>query len=166
MGAAEHYLRMGVRELRLELEELYADYVGCLDEGEFERWPEFFTERCVYKIIPRENYDRGLLLAAWLCESKGMLKDRVAAIRQTSLYAPRLMRRMVSNIRVEGWEGDALCVQANYLALETALDEATRVFNAGKYVDRLAVDSGRLKFKEKLCVYDSVLVPTSLIFPL
>jgi len=55
---------------------------------------------------------------------------------------------------------------ANYLVLETALDEATRVFNAGKYVDRLTVDDGRLKFKEKLCVFDNVLVPTSLIFPL
>lgn len=166
MGAAEKYQSMDARDLRLEIEELYADYTNCLDEGEFERWPDFFTDACVYKIIPRENYESGLPLATWLCESKGMLKDRVVAIRQTSMYAPRLVRRMVSNIRVEGWDNDVLCVRASYLALETLLDEATRVFNAGKYVDRLTVEEGRLKFKEKLCVFDSALVPTSLIFPL
>lgn len=166
MGAAEIYRSMDGRDLRLALDELYADYTNCLDEGDFERWPEFFTDACVYKIIPRENYESGLPLAVWLCESKDMLKDRVVAIRQTSMYAPRLVRRMVSSIRVEGWDDGVLRVRASYLALETPLDGATRVFNAGKYQDRLTVVAGRLKFKEKLCVFDSALVPTSLIFPL
>ncbi len=128
MSAAERYLTLSSGQLRLELEELYAAYTACLDEERFEEWPEFFVEQCLYKIVPRENFERGLPLATWLCESKGYLADRVTAI--------------------------------------PLLDEFTRVFNTGQYRDKLVVEEGRLKFKEKLCIFDSLLVPNSLIYPL
>ena len=166
MTAAERYLSMNSGELRLALEDLYAAYIGCLDEERFEEWPGFFTDPCVYKIVPRENFERGLPLATWLCESRGYLLDRVTAIRKTAMYAPRTMRRMVSAIRIEGWDGDALKARANYLALETLQDELTRVFNNGQYHDTLVVEDGRLRFREKICVFDSALVPNSLIYPL
>ena len=166
MTASERYLALSAGELRLELENLYADYAACLDEERFEDWPGFFTDPCLYKIVPRENFERGLPLATWSCESKGALADRVTAIRRTAVYAPRYVRRMASGIRVLGWTDAILEVRANYLALETLQDELTRVFNAGQYRDRLAVEDGRLKFREKLCIFDSLLVPNSLIYPL
>jgi 3-phenylpropionate/cinnamic acid dioxygenase small subunit len=73
---------------------------------------------------------------------------------------------MVSGIRVLGWTDGVLEVRANYLAVETLQDELTRVFNAGQYRDKLAVEDGKLKFREKLCIFDSLLVPNSLIYPL
>ena len=157
---------MNAGELRLELEDLYAGYAACLDEERFEEWPEFFTDPCLYRIVPRENFERGLPLATWLCESKGYLIDRVTAIRRTAVYAPRYVRRIVSGIRILGWSDEVLEVRANYLALETLQDELTRVFNAGQYRDKLVVEKGKLKFREKLCVFDSILVPNSLIYPL
>ncbi len=166
MNAAERTLALSAGELRLALEELYADYAACLDEERFEEWPEFFTDPCLYKIVPRENFERGLPLATWLCESKGYLADRVTAIRRTAVYAPRYVRRMVSGIRVLGWTDAVLEVRASYLALETLQDELTRVFNAGQYRDKLVVEDGKLKFREKLCIFDSLLVPNSLIYPL
>jgi 3-phenylpropionate/cinnamic acid dioxygenase small subunit len=166
VSAAERFLALNARELRLELEELYAAYAACLDEERFEEWPNFFVEQCVYKIMPRDNFERGLPLATWLCESRGYLADRVVAIRKTAVYAPRWIRRMVSGIRILGWKDSVLEVRANYLAVETLQDELTRVFNAGQYRDKLVVEDGRLKFREKLCIFDSVLVPNSLIYPL
>lgn len=154
------------RELRYEVEELYYEYVECLDDEEFERWPEFFVEDCLYKIIPRENFERNLPLALMRCESKGMLKDRVTAVRETSVYAPRVLRHLLSNIRIKGSDNGQLRVQANYAVLETLSDEKTHVFNAGKYIDLVVREDGRLKFKEKLCIFDSVLVPGSLIYPI
>jgi 3-phenylpropionate/cinnamic acid dioxygenase small subunit len=162
----EDFRALPRRELRLELEALYADYTGCLDEERFEDWPDFFTDDCLYKIVPRENFERGLPLATWLCESKGYLEDRVVAIRKTSVYAPRLIRRLVSGIRILGWSGEELEIRASYAAFETLTDELTRVFNVGQYRDRLLVEGGRLKFREKLCIFDSLLVPNSLIYPL
>lgn len=153
-------------QLRGEVETFYADYLRCLNEERFEDWPDFFTEQCLYKIVPRENYERGLPLATWLCESKGYLKDRVVAIRKTAVYAPRYIRRIISGIQVRGWHDDLLEVRADYAAFETLLDELTRVFNVGAYHDRIAREGGQLKFKEKVCVFDSMLVPNSLIYPL
>jgi len=166
VSAVERYLKMNARELRLELEELYAAYAGCLDDERFEEWPDFFTDDCVYKIVPRENFERGLPLATWFSEGRGGLLDRVVAIRKTMMYAPRYVRRLVTGIRTLGWDGDTLAVRATYLALETLLDEPTRVFNCGEYRDKLVAAGDRLKFKEKLCVFDSLLVPNSLIYPL
>jgi len=166
VGADKRFTRMDPRELRLELEVLYADYAACLDEERFEEWPDFFTERCLYKIVPRENFERGLPLATWWCENKGYLLDRVTAIRKTAVYAPRYVRRMVSGIRALGWKDDLLEARASYAAFETLADGETRVFNVGSSRDKLAVEDGRLRFQERICVFDSLLVPNSLIFPL
>jgi 3-phenylpropionate/cinnamic acid dioxygenase small subunit len=166
LSSAEDFRALKPRELRLELEALYADYTGCLDEERFEDWPGFFTEPCLYKIVPRENFERGLPLATWLCESKGYLLDRVQGIRKTSVYAPRRVRRIVSGLRILGWRGDVLEVRASYAAFETLIDELTRVFNVGQYHDKIVVEAGALKFREKICVFDSLLVPNSLIYPL
>ena len=166
MSGAEDFRALRPSELRLELEALYADYTGCLDEERFEDWPGFFAEKCLYKIVPRENFERGLPLATWLSESKGYLRDRVVGIRKTLVFAPRRIRRMVSGIRVIGWAGDTLETRANYAAFETLLDETTRVFNVGAYHDRIVEVEGALKFRQKICVFDSLLVPNSLIYPL
>jgi anthranilate 1,2-dioxygenase small subunit len=166
MTTTESFLTMSRRDLRLELEELYAEYVACLDEERLEEWPEFFTDDAVYRIIPRENFERGLPIATLHCESKGYLKDRVIAIRQTAVYAPRYIRRLVSNIRILGWQDGELEVRANYAAFETLHDELTRVFSVGRCHDRLVVVDGGLKFKEKLVIFDSELIPNSLVYPL
>jgi 3-phenylpropionate/cinnamic acid dioxygenase small subunit len=166
MTASENFRTLNRRDLRLDLEELYAEYVACLDEERFEEWPEFFTDDAIYRIIPRENFEHGLPIATLHCESKGYLQDRVVAIRQTSVYAPRYMRRLVSNIRILGWQGDRLEVHGNYAAFETLRDELTRVFSVGRYHDTLVDVGGSLKFKEKLVIFDSELIPNSLIYPL
>jgi 3-phenylpropionate/cinnamic acid dioxygenase small subunit len=166
MTATEEFRSMSRRDLRLELEELYAEYVACLDEERFEEWPEFFTDDALYRIIPRENFERGLPIATLHCESKGYLQDRVVAIRQTSVYAPRYIRRLVSNIRILGWHDERLEVRANYAAFETLRDELTRVFSVGRCHDKLVVVDGRLRFREKLVIFDSELIPNSLIYPL
>jgi salicylate 5-hydroxylase small subunit len=166
MTANETFRTMSRRDLRLELEELYAEYVACLDEERFEAWPEFFTDDASYRIMPRENFERGLPMATLHCESKGYLQDRVVAIRQTSVYAPRYIRRLVSNIRILGWREDWLEVRANYAAFETLPDDPTRVFSVGRCHDRLVDVDGSLRFKEKLVIFDSELIPNSLIYPL
>lgn len=166
MSRPSVYLQKDANERRLEVEALYADYAACLDEERFEDWPAFFTDNCLYRITPRENFERGLPLATWRSETRGGLEDRIVAIRKTMVYAPRYVRRLVTGIRILGWEGDALEVRANYLALETLLDELTRVFSTGQYRDRIVLVDGKLKFREKLVVFDSQLVPNSLIFPL
>jgi 3-phenylpropionate/cinnamic acid dioxygenase small subunit len=40
-------------------------------------------------------------------------------------------------------------VQANYAVFETLVDQFTTVFQCGRYIDRLVVDDGRLRFREE-----------------
>ena len=166
MTRTERYRNMSSIELRLMLDELYAEYAACLNDERFEAWPDMFADDCIYQIIPRENYERGLPLATWLSEGRGYLLDRVEAIRNTMMYAPRYMHRTVSGMRVLGWREDVLEVRASYLAVETLLDDSSRVFNCGQYFDKLVVQGDQLKFKQKLCVFDSLVIPNSLIYPL
>ena len=152
-------------ELRLQLEELYAEYAHCLDDGAIEQWPDFFADDCSYMLIPRENYDEGLPLATIRCESKGYLKDRVAAVQDTSLYAPLTLRHLVSGLRVTNVTADHVKAEANFAVLRTQVDEITKVFLAGRYVDTIVVEDGQLKFKEKLAIHDSLLIPNTLVIP-
>lgn len=164
--ALDDLQRMSLPEQRQELEMLTSAYVHTLDDGEFDRWPDFFTEDCVYKVIPRENYENDLPLAVWYCRGRGMLRDRVTAIRETQLYAPRAMRHITGNALVRTCVGGVLHTVTNYAVYESTLDRTTEVFNVGRYLDRIVLEDGRLKFAEKLCVFDTSLVPTSLIFPI
>jgi salicylate 5-hydroxylase small subunit len=153
-------------DLRARLADLYAAYDDALGEGDYERWPEFFTEACVYKIIPRENYDAGLPLALMQAESRGMLADRIAAIRKTTLYAPRLVRRLVSSIVLRAIATDSMRLSASFAVFQTMLNEPSQVFLCGRLYDRVVDDAGALRFAERICVTDATLVPTSLIFPI
>lgn len=153
-------------KLAHELQTLYADYCACIDERRFEEWPEFFTEDCVYKVIPRENYDRGLPLATLAFESRGMLKDRVFGATQTLFHAPYHQRHIVSGVRVKSVDDGVVRAEANYLVIRTRSDELSEVFNAGRYVDIVAREPDRLRFRERLCVFDSELIPNSIIYPI
>ncbi len=152
--------------LRFEIEDLFAAYAAALDSDALEKWPEFFTDDCFYQIIPRDNYERGLPLALMRFESKGMLQDRVFAIRETMMYEPRYLRHLISGIRVTGEDDRGWRVEANYAVFETPLNELSRVFNVGRYLDRVVRDGDALKFAEKYCVFDSLLVPNSIVYPI
>ena len=154
------------RELRFEVEDLLNEYVLCLDEGRLEEWPEFFTDTGVYKIISRANVEQNYPLATMSCDSKGMMKDRVVAIRNASVYSQRYLRHLVSNVRVVGREGDAHLVQANYVVLQTLEDYETKIFNSGKYADKVVFVDGKPKFQEKIVIYDTTLIPSLLVIPI
>jgi salicylate 5-hydroxylase small subunit len=152
--------------LRAEIEDLYARYAACLDQRRFEEWPEFFTDECSYRLQPRENFERGLPLCTLAFESKGMLRDRVYGITQTLFHQPYYQRHLVSGLMVAGQDGDAIATEANYLVVRTKKNEPSEVFNCGRYFDRLVREEGRLKFRAKLAVFDSELIPNSIIYPI
>lgn len=152
-------------ELRARLADLYCAYDNALNDGELERWPELFVDACVYKIIPRENHEQGLPVALIYCESRNMLVDRVVALRETALYAPRIVRRMTSAVCLRAIEDDGLRLTADFALFQTMPDRPSELFLCGRYQDRVVDDGGVMRFAERLCIYDSTIVPTSLVYP-
>ena len=152
-------------ETRAAVEDLYARYVKCLDAADFAAWPEFFIDDCTYKVQARENYDRKLPLAIIALESRAMLQDRVFGITTTLYHQPYYQRHIISSFLIEPCADGSLAVEANYAVFRTKQNNLTEVFNTGRYYDVLVRDGSALKFRDKLCVYDSELIPNSLIYP-
>lgn len=151
---------------RLELEQLYADYVHCLDADELESWPGFFTEDCFYRVTSAENHEAGLPLGLIYATSRNMLTDRVSALRQANIYEPQRYRHLVSSIKIVGDAAGLLDLVANFLVVRTMQDGDMTLFAAGRYVDRLKRDGESWKFAAKIVVLDSRQIDTLLAIPL
>lgn len=146
--------------------ELNAAYAAALDAQQWDAWPEFFLDDCVYRIQPRENYDMGLPLATLSFESKGMLKDRIYGITETIFHDPYYQRHVVGLPAIAHVEGDHIEAQANYAVFRTKPDEVSTVFNVGRYIDTIVRTDAGLKLKSRLCVFDSEMIPNSIIYPI
>jgi salicylate 5-hydroxylase small subunit len=145
---------------------LHAEYSACLDMGEFERWPDFFIDDCVYRIQARENYDAKLPLSIMWLEGKGMLKDRVYSVRETLYHDPYYQRHIVSAPRIVAVNSDEIQAETNYLVIRTKRDTFSELFNVGRYLDTMRRTPEGLKFKSKTCVFDSEWIRNSIIYPI
>ena len=150
----------------LALTQLYADYASAVDSGTWDLWPEFFTDDCVYRLQPRENHERGFPLATLSFTSKGMLKDRVYGIRETLFHDPYYQRHVVGTPIVRNAEPGRFECEANYAVFRTKLSEPSTVFNVGRYLDVVVRTPAGLKFARRECVYDSEMIPNSIIYPI
>jgi anthranilate 1,2-dioxygenase small subunit len=151
---------------RLELEQLYTDYVHCLDADELEHWPDFFTEDCFYRVTSAENYEAGLPLGLIHATSRNMLKDRVSALREANIYEPQRYRHIVSSIKIVEEHGVALDLVANFLVVRTMQEGDMTLFGAGRYVDQVRQTDEGWKFARKDVVLDSRQIDTLLAIPI
>lgn len=153
-------------ELHFRVDRLLSRYVQCIDEDDLERWPEFFTEDCRYRIISRENADRGLPVSAIYCDSKGMLQDRVTALRHANIYAAHYYRHLVSSLQVLEAGEDFVVTESNYVVLQTLTDGDTHIYNAGKYRDRVVFDGDNLLYAEKHAIFDTYRIANLMVTPI
>jgi salicylate 5-hydroxylase small subunit len=150
----------------LELVRLYSDYAAAVDSARWEKWVEFFADDCEYKIQPRENYERGFPLATLALLSKNMLKDRVYGIHETLYHDPYYQRHVVGLPIIREDKDGVIVSEANYAVFRTKLSGESTVFNVGRYLDRIKRDAGELKFISRLCIYDTEMIPNSIIYPI
>lgn len=156
--------------LYLQLAQLNADYAAAIDAQDWERWIDFFVDDCTYKVQPRENHERGFPLCTLALISKGMLRDRAYGIKETLFHDPYYQRHVVSLPRIlrrsDDDKGDLIEAESNYAVFRTKLSQETTVFNVGRYLDRVRVTPEGLKFEARVCVYDTEMIPNSLIYPI
>jgi salicylate 5-hydroxylase small subunit len=149
-----------------ELVQFQAEYAAVLDAGDWDRWPDFFLEDCTYKIQPRENFDRGLPLATMAFESRGMLTDRVYGIKETLFHDPYYQRHVIGLPRVLKSEDERYECESSYAVFRTKIDDYSSVFNVGRYLDVIVRTPAGLKFASRLCIFDSEMIPNSIIYPI
>ncbi len=158
--------KLSTVELQFEVERLLSRYVECIDDDRLEEWLDLFTEDANYRVVPRENYDRDLPIAVMDCDSRAMMVDRVVSLRNANIYPEHFYRHLVSSVHVKSIEEKGeLVVQSNYVVLQTRNDGVTKVYNAGKYLDRIVVVAGELRFKQKLAIFDTYSIDTLMARP-
>jgi salicylate 5-hydroxylase small subunit len=146
--------------------DLNARYASVVDDGPLDAWPDFFLDECIYRIQPRENFDRGLPLATLAFESRGMLRDRVYGVQETLFHDPYYQRHIVSVPRILATGDDGIRCVTNYVVVRTRRNELSGVYNAGRYLDWIVATGDGLRFRERIAVFDSELIPNSLIYPI
>jgi anthranilate 1,2-dioxygenase small subunit len=152
--------------LRLRVEDFYAEYAHTIDDDRLEHWPGLFTENGTYRVTTRENFDRGLPLALIYCDGRGMMADRISALRTANIYEPHVYCHVTSALRVLSAAGGEIRARANFMVLRTMAEGDTTIFACGRYFDRLVEERGQLRFRERLAVLDSRQVDTLLVIPL
>ncbi len=146
--------------------QLQTDYAAAVDSGDWDLWPGFFTDDCLYKLQPRENHERGFPLATLSFDSQASLRDRVYGIKETLFHDPYYQRHVVGAPVLRSVGEDGIRCESNYAVFRTKLDGLSSVFNVGRYIDRVVVTPDGLKFAERLVIYDSEMIPNSIIYPI
>lgn len=151
--------------MREAIEDLLADYAEAIDDGALERWPGFFTEDGEYHIITRESHEAGLPVGIMYCASRGMMEDRVQALRTANIYEPHTYRHLLGRPRIDR-VADEVTVRSNMCVFRIAQDGETVVFATGRYLDRVVEEGGALRFRSRRVVLDSRRVDILLVLPL
>jgi anthranilate 1,2-dioxygenase small subunit len=151
--------------MRWQVEALQTRYIRTIDDDRVEEWPGLFAEKCLYKIVTRENFERGLPLAIMECRSRGMLEDRVTGLRRINVYEPQRYSHQTSALVIEPLDETTVACRSNYLVVRTTGDGAMTLFSCGIYLDKIAI-AGEAQFLERIVVTDSRRVETLLAIPL
>ena len=151
--------------------EAQGHYVRCIDDGRLEDWPGFFTEQCHYRITTADNHRRGLPAGIVWADSRGMLVDRVSALREANIYERHSYRHLLGAPAVLSADPAPDGVvdmrsETSFLVVRITGDGPTDLFASGRYIDRYLVSGDRALLRERVVVCDSSRIDTLLAVPL
>lgn len=147
---------------------LQTRYASSIDNGRLEEWPEYFSEKCIYKVTSEENLTLGRPLGMIYADTRGMLKDRVLALREANIYEQHRYQHVLGMPLVTGRAGDGVVeAETGFLVARIMHDGQTILFASGRYLDKVEIAAdGSMMFREKVVVCSSSHVHTLLALPL
>ena len=145
---------------------LQAAYIRCIDSNQLEAWPDFFLDRCLYVVTSAENHKAGFEGGIIYADTKGMLIDRIAALRQANIYEKQSYRHILGLPHVTKNGGDTAESETPFMVVRVMHDGQSDIFATGVYLDSYRVQGSDLKFAKRLVVCDSSRVDTLMALPL
>ena len=155
-----------MRDLYFAITRALADYARCIDDDRLEEWPDFFADDCLYRITSAANFREGLQASIVFCNSKGMLVDRVSALRTANIYERHAYRHIIGNPSILGVHGDRVRAEAPFMVARIMRDGTTSLFATGRYLDVWTGGADNPKLVERVVVCDSSRIDTLLVLPL
>jgi len=99
-------------------------------------------------------------------DSKGMLRDRVTALRQANVYERQAYRHLVGLPAILGEDDGGVRVETPFLVVRIMRGGRMDLFATGRYLDLVVDLAGAPRFRERVVVCDSSRVDTLLAIPL
>ena len=153
-------------QTRRRVEDFLLDCAWAIDEDDLEAWPGFFAGDGRYRITTRDNEERNLPVGIMLCEGRGMMEDRVLALRTANIFEPHRYRHILGQPRLrEAGEG-LIRSDSSFIVMRTMQDGHMDLFAAGNYRDLLCVEDGRVMFQERAAVLESRRVDVLIVIPI
>jgi anthranilate 1,2-dioxygenase small subunit/terephthalate 1,2-dioxygenase oxygenase component beta subunit len=153
--------------LLFEISTLNAACAAAIDADRLEAWPGFFHERCLYKITTADNHAAGYQAGLIYADTRAMLLDRVAALRDANIYEHQRYRHILGMPLLTAGTNGALSAETSFLVVRTMRDGQMMVFAAGVYLDTVRRDdTGAWRYAERIVVCDSQRFDTLLAIPL
>lgn len=142
---------------RQEVEDLLYKEAALLDDWQLEEWLELLTDDAVYEIPPTdvpEGDARNILFI--IADDAVRIRSRVKQLLGKSAWAESphsRTRRMISNVRVLGADGDRILATANFAVYRMRYESVDTYI--GRYDYKLVRLGNELKIKERRAVLDN-----------
>jgi 3-phenylpropionate/cinnamic acid dioxygenase small subunit len=150
----------------LNLMAFHAAYADTIDSDSLERWPDFFTADAHYRITHVENEQQGLPAGIVWADSRAMLEDRVAALREANIYERQRYRHLIGVPMLASAEADTARASTPFMVARIMAHGETQLFASGVYRDRFVRQDGQLLLAERVVVCDSTVTDTLMALPL
>ena len=150
-----------------EIAALNGTCAAAIDSGRLEDWPGFFLDRCLYKVTTADNHEKGYQAGLIYADSRAMLMDRIAALREANIYERQRYRHILGMPSIVGEVDGLVSVETSFLVVRTMRDGEMTIFAAGVYLDKVRRDAaGAWRYAERIVVCDSQRFDTLLAIPL
>jgi len=143
---------------RAEVEDFLYHEAALLDEWQLDAWEALLADDAAYYVPPNDQLESDHRSTLFLvADDRERIRQRVIRIKDPNCHAeyPKSRtRRMISNVRIVGVEGDLVTVAANFVCYRFRRYERIREYvGAYRYVLRRAGDS--FKIKERRVLIDA-----------
>ena len=154
------------QDIFLTIIQTQAAYARVIDNDELEKWPGFFTEDCLYKITTAANHARGYEVGVVYANSRGMVQDRVSALRDANIFEKQSYRHIMGMPVILSDDDNGVRCETSFVVVRIMQDGVTDLYASGRYFDLFRREGDQVKVAERVVVCDSQRFDTLLALPL
>ena len=143
---------------RAEIEDLFYYEAALLDAWQLDEWLALLTADATYFVPPNDKptADHRYTLFT-IADDIVRLRERIIRLKDPNCHAeypPSRTRRLITNVRITGVEGDTIAASANFAIHRFRRGGAHQEF-VGQYRYTLRRESGVLKIAERRAILDA-----------
>ena len=143
---------------RAEVEDFLYHEADLLDHWKLDDWLALLTEDASYYVPPNDKPDADHRFTLFtIADDIVRLRERIIRLKDPNCHAeypPSRTRRMISNVRIDGVDGDVVSASANFAIFRHRRGEPVRQF-VGRYRYQLKRTDAGFKIHERRAILDA-----------